>query len=95
MAANAANESELGLLHSAVAKALKDRIGSEDATAADLNAAIKFLKDNNITATPEANRALNELKNELEGAGCLPASDPELEAALDNVLKFPGSIANA
>lgn len=95
MAANAANESELGKLHAAVAVALKERIASEGATAADLNAAIKFLKDNNITATPEANRALKDLQGELENAGCLPASDPELEAALDNVLKFPGSAANA
>lgn len=90
-----ANESVLGELHQAVANALKERIGSADATAADLNAAIKFLKDNNITATPEANKALNELQNELENAGCLPASDPELDAALSNVLAFRGSIANA
>lgn len=95
MAANAANESELGTLHAAVAVALKERIASEGATAADLNAAIKFLKDNNITATPEANRALKDLQSELEGAGCLPASDPELDEALSNVVNFRGSIANA
>ena len=85
----------LGALHELVATVLKDRLGNDElCTAADINAAIKFLKDNNITATREANKALGELEDEL-GKHSLPqADDTELQAALDNIVNFPGSVAN-
>lgn len=93
---NPASESALGSLHELVAKVLKERIANgELCTAADINAAIKFLKDNNITATREANKALGELEDEI-GKHSLPeADDSELTAALDNLIHFPGSVANA
>ncbi|WAX24059.1 terminase small subunit [Xanthomonas phage F5] len=93
---NPASEGALGALHELVARALMERIqNGELCTAADINAAIKFLKDNNITATREANKALGELEDEL-GKHSLPqADDTELQAALDNIVNFPGSVANA
>lgn len=91
-----ATETELSTLHQVVAEALKERISNKDiCTAADLNAAIKFLKDNNIQATPEANKHLGELQEELEKQGVEPADDAELQRALDNIYQFPGSVANA
>ncbi|UGL61159.1 terminase small subunit [Xanthomonas phage MUD8-T1] len=93
---NPASEGALGALHELVATVLKERLANgELCTAADINAAIKFLKDNNITATREANKALGELEDEL-GKHSLPqADDTELQAALDNIVNFPGSVANA
>ncbi|ASZ72043.1 terminase small subunit [Xanthomonas phage NED111] len=92
---NPASEGALGALHELVATVLKERLANgELCTAADINAAIKFLKDNNITATREANKALGELEDEL-GKHSLPqADDTELQAALDNIVNFPGSVAN-
>ena len=92
---NPASEGALGALHELVAMVLKERLANgELCTAADINAAIKFLKDNNITATREANKALGELEDEL-GKHSLPqADDTELQAALDNIVNFPGSVAN-
>jgi len=93
---NTASESTLGDLHVIVAGALKTRIQNEEiCTAADINAAIKFLKDNNITASREANRHLQELQEELEKTtsnGITIADEKELQAALDNVMQFPGGI---
>ncbi|QGH45077.1 terminase subunit [Bacteriophage Titan-X] len=93
---NPASEGALGALHELVAQALMQRIQDGAlCTAADINAAIKFLKDNNITATREANKALGELEDEL-GKHSLPVvDDSELQAALDNIVHFPGSVANA
>lgn len=91
-----ATETELGGLHVLVAQVLKDRIANAElCTAADINAAIKFLKDNNIQATREASSALGELQDELHRASESPADDEELQRALDNVLAFPGSVSNA
>ena len=94
-----AAESKLGALHELVATVLKERIGNDDiCTAADINAAIKFLKDNNITATREASTALGELEDALNGTPASKVSEAEqaeLEAALANVVNFPGSVANA
>lgn len=52
----------LNALHGAVAKTLTDRIKDGTATAADIGAAIKFLKDNGVEqvanpGTPVANLA--------------------------------------
>lgn len=94
---SAASESELGLLHALVAKVLGSRITDPElCTSSDLSAAIKFLKDNNITASPEGSDALRELKEKVEAHGEVSsADDEELQRALDNVVNFPGSVANA
>jgi len=60
-----ATEAALAALHGAVANELTRRIKDSEATAADLGAAIKFLKDNHITASIEDNQALSELKQKL------------------------------
>lgn len=92
---NPASEGALGELHHIVALVLKQRLqDGELCTAADINAAIKFLKDNNITATREANKALGELEEELGKHNVPPADDADLQAALDNIVQFPWSVAN-
>jgi len=48
-----ASEELLAQLHNMVARDLMDKIRSGEATSADLNAAIKFLKDNQIMAEAE------------------------------------------
>ena len=90
----AATESALATLHELVASTLAARLASDICTAADISAAIKFLKDNNITATPEANEKLGELEEELNKSreGVTPADDAELQQALDNLLHFPGGL---
>lgn len=91
-----ASEGALGELHVIVAQVLKERLKDSDlCTAADVNAAIKFLKDNNIQATREANKALGELEEQLHQVSTPVADDAELQAALDNILSFPGGVANA
>lgn len=45
-----ASEEVLGLLHDAVANTLLQRVLSGEASPAELNAAIKFLQNNNIEA---------------------------------------------
>ena len=92
---NPASEGVLGELHTIVATVLKDRLGNAElCTAADVNAAIKFLKDNNITATREANKALGDLEAELGKHDVPAADDAELQQALDNIVQFPGSVAH-
>lgn len=90
----AASEGVLGDLHVLVAQVLKERLGNAElCTAVDVNAAIKFLKDNNITATAEANEHLKELQQQLEGdSGIDKADDEELQRALDNIVNFPGGV---
>lgn len=94
-----ASEGALGELHTIVASVLKTRLNDKDlCTAADINAAIKFLKDNNISATREASKELGDLEDELKQVSAEDMSEAdrlELEAALENVLQFPGSVANA
>lgn len=96
---NPASEGALGALHELVATVLKERLANDElCSAADINAAIKFLKDNNITATREANKALGELQDELAKVSAddiSAAEQAELDAALANVVNFPGSVANA
>lgn len=90
----AANEGVLGDLHVLVARVLAERLGDDElCTAADINAAIKFLKDNNITAAPEANSHLEELKNKVESQSDVPAlDDADLQEALNNIVSFPGGV---
>lgn len=76
-----ATESELELLHAAVAKVLREQIGGQtitilgdDGEEKEVNLAspqiiaqaIKFLKDNSITATPEVGDDLNDLADMLK-----------------------------
>lgn len=75
-----ATESELNALHSVVAKTINEQLTAtmqvdmgdgetkevSMATPALLAQAIKFLKDNNITATPDEDENLAELKDLLE-----------------------------
>ena len=63
-------------IHKALGKALLDRIKGGEATAADLNVARQFLKDNAVTSGNAArNRALRDL------AEILPFTDDEPEQA--------------
>lgn len=57
---------KLSDLHGVVADELTRRILDEEATSADLSAAIKFLKDNNISASVEDNSQMKDLKEALE-----------------------------
>lgn len=71
MADSRATEDILASLHGAVAEVLISRIRSGEATAADINAAIKFLKDNGIDCVGSTNTQMQEIKQSLEG---LPSS---------------------
>lgn len=70
----AATDKTLGALHEAVAQSLLKMVaGYVDAegnmvypTAAELGAAITFLKNNNITAAPTDDNALGELERKLK-----------------------------
>ncbi|WP_425486139.1 hypothetical protein [Achromobacter deleyi] len=55
----------LSELHGVVARELTRRINADEASAADIGAAIKFLKDNNITASVEDNDQMRSLKDKL------------------------------
>lgn len=61
----AAKEETLGLLHEAIALDLLARIKSGEASAQELNAAIKFLKDNGIEALPAKGSPLDNLAETL------------------------------
>ncbi|WP_418717661.1 hypothetical protein, partial [Bilophila wadsworthia] len=58
---NRASESALAELHGVVAKLLTSRLQSGDASTADINAAIKFLKDNGIDCAGSANPDVQDL----------------------------------
>jgi len=75
----AANEDVLGLLHDMTATALMDLlkgtditdeegnvIGTMKPTAAVIQAAAKFLKDNNITCAPSDDNKMGELRDALD-----------------------------
>lgn len=66
-------------LFTELAKALKNRLDSGAATAADMAVVRQFLKDNGITAT-EDNPDLSALKKK---AMTLPTFDDELDGAGD------------
>lgn len=89
-----ATEHELGELQRLVAKVLSERIADGDiCTAADINAAIKLLKDNNITATVEANEELGKLQATLDETDTSEADQAELDRALEQAgqhLAFKG-----
>jgi hypothetical protein len=62
-------EKLLGSLHSELAKTLLAKVRSGEATAADLNVARQFLKDNNIDALPKDSEPLKNLVHELPFTG--------------------------
>lgn len=68
-----ASEDILAALHDAVAKDLLSKVTSGEATAQELSAAIKFLKDNGIEALPDADNNIGKL------AASLPQFDDEHE----------------
>jgi len=74
----AAKEETLGLLHEAVAQDLLAKIASGEASAQELNAAIKFLKDNNIEAVATEQNTLGSL------AKALPDFDVEEDGLYAN-----------
>lgn len=68
--AKASTVSELNELHALIAKSLTQRIEQDiqdniPTDAATLGAAIKFLKDNNVTADPADADDLSELRDKL------------------------------
>lgn len=60
-----ASEDLLGELHLATAKHLLNKIKSGEASPAEVSAAIKFLKDNNIEAVVETGSELGKLAQAL------------------------------
>tara|TARA_R110000787_G_scaffold118736_1_gene229589 strand:+ start:317 stop:580 length:264 start_codon:yes stop_codon:yes gene_type:complete len=72
-----ANESLLNGLHQIVAADLIARISSGEATVQELSAAIKFLKDNDVTADIAFNTPLRQLEQEVTPVGELPFFDEE------------------
>ena len=63
--ASRATEDKLGTLHGIVAEYLSLKLATGKATAAEVGAAITFLKNNSITADPATNAALANLKGKL------------------------------
>lgn len=94
MAKNAAGEGQLGALHDVLATVLMEALRNPDtATAAVMNAARGFLKDNDITCRIEDGSKLGELKDELDKQGpqagsTEPVEDKELADALNDVLSM-------
>lgn len=56
-----ASEEKLAALHDLVAETLTARMASGEATAAEISAAIKFLKDNDISAVATVDSPLGSL----------------------------------
>lgn len=79
-----ATESALGALHFELAEALRKRIESGDATAAEMAVAAKFLKDNAISVDPENNAALDDFAAALRNKGRVP-SKRERDAAMKEI----------
>lgn len=74
-----ASHDALDKLHGALAKALADKIADGSATAADLNVARQFLKDNGIDSIPTKESPLGDLIDKL------PFADPAQIAAEDGI----------
>ena len=72
-----ANNDILNNLHRMVAQDLIKRISSGEATVQELSAAIKYLKDNDITADVEFNQPLRQLEQDVTPIGQLPFIDEE------------------
>lgn len=61
-----ATETELGDMHGKITSALTRRIEATDFAAADMANAIAWMKHNSITADPEQNDALAQLREKLK-----------------------------
>ena len=72
-----ANNDEMNELHQMVAQKLKRMLSDPECTVQDINAAIKFLKDNNVTADIEFNNPLRQLEQEVTPIGELPFIDED------------------
>jgi len=59
----------LALLHEEMAQKLLDKVRGGEVTAAELNVARQFLKDNNIDSTPKEGTPLANLVEELPFTG--------------------------
>ncbi len=59
----------LQTLHEEMAQKLLDKVRSGEVTAAELNVARQFLKDNNIDAVPKEGSPLSNLANDLPFTG--------------------------
>jgi len=66
MSQAAANEEQLGKLHTAVAKRLTEELKKEDMDVRFLQGAIKFLNDNKITCVAHVSNAMGELEKSLK-----------------------------
>ena len=60
------SEKMLQKLFTETVKGIEKRVSSEEACAADFNAAISLLKLNNITVNPDQSETLDELRNRIE-----------------------------
>lgn len=90
-----ASEDALGILHGVVSEYLTLKLLSGKATAAEVGAAITFLKNNNITASPSANAALQRLSQTLQErrnkkGGLTPAAESEANEAFANLMGGAG-----
>jgi hypothetical protein len=74
-----ANEDLMNSLHQMIAKDLIVRISSGEASIQEVSAAIKFLKDNNVTADITFNKPLGMLEQAVTPVGELPFIDEEEE----------------
>ena len=79
-------------LHARVAEELLRRIDDGEASAADIGAAIKMLKDNSITAVIEDNSAMSDLQAKIDARRAKrapatvhtgPLTSSELDDAID------------
>lgn len=86
MTKKTASEEALELLHAELAKQLADKIRTGEATAADLNVARQFLKDNGIDAVPKKGSPLDALRDSLPFSQ--PASTPEDMDAEDEAVRY-------
>ena len=75
-----ADEDLLNGLHQLVAQSLIEKIQSGEATIQEIGAAIKFLKDNNVTADITYSPAMRQLDSEVQkDVGQLPFVEGEDE----------------
>jgi len=72
----------LNALHTMVAQDLIKRISSGEATVQELSAAIKYLKDNDITADVEFSQPLRQLEQEITPVAELPFVDEDEDEAV-------------
>jgi hypothetical protein len=92
----AASDKALGQLHEAVANAFAEQVQGYRETDAEgnektirpspalLGAAVTFLKNNNITADPEGNKALRNLNEKLEARRNKAIPQASLDAAAED-----------